>query len=111
QDVERAALPEDLLPQHALLLEAHALVRLDGRRVGDLDVQPDLAQAHLAEREPAQRADGLLAEPLAAAVLLADEDAERRRAVVPVDRSEAAVADVPVALRQADRKVQLGRVL
>src|SRR6185369_5398186 len=79
-----------VLPEQALAAESDPLVGPDRPLVEGVGLEADLVQVELVEREPAERADRVLAESPAAAVRLADRDAENRVPIVAIDLDEAA---------------------
>src|SRR4029450_7978088 len=109
--VHGLAFTKRFLAQDALATEPDSDVGLLGARIENGHIEADLAQVELVEGIAAQRTHGVLTQSLAPTVDLADEDAQSRRAVVAVDRLQAAVADVPVIFGETDPQRQLRGVL
>src|SRR6185436_10199742 len=74
------------------------------------DVDAQLAQIHLVEREAHQRADGVAAEAAVPGARLADEEPEGCRARHPLDVVDRRVADVRAVVAALDGEVPLGTV-
>ena len=98
-----AALPA-IVPERGLLGEAGLLVRALRTRVLGTHFEPDPLETQLGESEVDERANGIGPVALAPLVGLADEDADLRAAIDPVEIGEHHLPDRTFVVSQANHE-------